>query len=93
MRNGGAAAAQLVQDVPTVIVPPEPPITTAQSVFTRSRDVGVADRMLPAFTAQGTTVGAFDVFAGLSIGGSIRPTCSPTTSTGAVISPPLSDRN
>ncbi|MEG3092743.1 outer membrane beta-barrel protein [Sphingomonas sp. PB1R3] len=67
--TGGPAAAQLVQDVPTVIVPPEPPITTAQSVFTRSRDVGVADRMLPAFTAQGTTVGAFDVFAGLSIGG------------------------
>jgi hypothetical protein len=63
------AAAQLLQDVPTVVVPPEPPINTAQSQFTRQREIGVADRMLPAFSAQGVTIGAFDVFPGLAIGG------------------------
>ncbi len=63
------ATAQLLQDVPTVILPPEPPITTAQSIFARQQEIGVADRVLPAFSAQGTTIGAFDVFPGLSIGG------------------------
>lgn len=63
------AGAQLLQDVPTVIVPPEPPLTDQRSVFARDRDVAVADRMLPAFSAQGTTVGAFDIFPALSVGG------------------------
>ena len=61
--------AQLLQDAPTVVVPSEPPITTARSVFARDGEIAVTDRMLPAFTAQGTTIGAFDAFAGLSIGG------------------------
>jgi|OM-RGC.v1.002493343 hypothetical protein len=61
--------AQLLQDVPTVQVPPEPPLTDARSVFARERDTGVADRTLPAFTAQGVTVGAFDVFPAVSVGG------------------------
>ena len=65
----GIAGAQLLEDAPTVLVPPEPPITTAQSIFARGREVGVADRMLPAFTAQGITLGAFDLYPGLSIGG------------------------
>lgn len=63
------AAAQLLQDVRTVLVPAEPPITTAQSSFERDREIGVADRMLPAFAAQGTSVGAFDLYPGLAIGG------------------------
>ncbi|WBH18088.1 outer membrane beta-barrel protein [Sphingomonas radiodurans] len=63
------AAAQLLQDVPTVVVPPEPPITTQRSVFARDAQVAVADRMLPAFSAEGVTVGAFDVYPGISIGG------------------------
>ncbi|MEG3164815.1 outer membrane beta-barrel protein [Sphingomonas sp. PB2P19] len=63
------AAAQLLQDPITVVVPDEPPITTARSVFARSQETGVADRMFPAFSAQGVSVGAFDVFPGLSIGG------------------------
>lgn len=63
------AAAQLLQDAPTVVIPPEPPLSTAQSVFTRDKEVTVADRMLPAFTAQGTTIGEFDLFPALSIGG------------------------
>lgn len=67
--GAGSAGAQLLQDAPTVVVPPAPPISTAQSIFTRGREIGVADRMLPAFSAQGTTVGAFDVYPGLSIGG------------------------
>lgn len=61
--------AQLLQDVQTVVVPPEPPITTAQSIFARQQEIGVADRMLPAFSAQGATIGAFEVYPGLSIGG------------------------
>lgn len=65
----GPAAAQLLQDTRTVVVPPEPPITTGQSVFARNKEIGVADRMLPAFSAQGVSVGAFDVYPGLSIGG------------------------
>lgn len=65
----GPAAAQLLQDVPTVVVPPAPPITTAQSIFARQQNIGVADRVIPAFSAQGTTIGAFDVYPGLSIGG------------------------
>jgi hypothetical protein len=68
---GGAmpVAAQLLQDAPTVAVPPPPPITTARSVFTHDRAIPVAERMLPEFSAQGVTVGAFDVFPGLAIGG------------------------
>lgn len=62
-------AAQLLQDAPTVVVPPEPPISDAQSAFDRSREVAVADRMLPEFSAQGTSVGPFDVFGGLALGG------------------------
>ena len=63
------AAAQLIEDVPTVVVPPAPPITTARSVFAHDRVTPVADRVLPEFSAQGLTVGAFDVFPGLAIGG------------------------
>jgi hypothetical protein len=63
------ASAQLLQDAPTVVVPNEPPVTSARSVFARTRETAVADRMLPAFSAQGVSVGAFDVFPGLSIGG------------------------
>lgn len=61
--------AQLLQDVPTVQVPPEPPLTQARSVFTRDRDLAVTDRTLPAFTAQGVSMGAFDVFPAVSVGG------------------------
>lgn len=64
-----SAAAQLLQDAPTVVVPAEPPISTAQSVFERNREVSVADRMLPEFGASGSTIGAFDVYPGLSAGG------------------------
>lgn len=63
------AGAQLLQDEPTVVVPPEPPLTPARSIFARDREVAVADRMLPAFSAKGMTVGAFDVFPGLAVGG------------------------
>ncbi|MBM6577482.1 outer membrane beta-barrel protein [Microvirga sp. SRT01] len=63
------ATAQLLQDEPTVVIPPEPPLTPARSVFARDREVAVADRMLPAFSAKGMTVGAFDVFPGLAVGG------------------------
>jgi hypothetical protein len=63
------AAAQLLQDEPTVVVPSEPPLSSVRSAFERGQDIGVADRMLPAFSAQALTVGAFDVFPGLSIGG------------------------
>ena len=63
------AAAQLLEDVPTVVIPPEPPITTAQSVFARQQQIAVADRVFSAFTAQGVRVGAFDVYPGLAIGG------------------------
>ncbi len=66
---GTPAAAQLLQDAPTVVVPPEPPIATGQSVFARQQPVGVADRVLPAFSAHGTTIGAFDLFPAVSIGG------------------------
>ncbi|WP_174292214.1 outer membrane beta-barrel protein [Sphingomonas bacterium] len=62
------AAAQLLQDAPTVAIPPPPPITTAQSVFARQQEVTVVDRMLPAFSAQGTKIGGFDVFPALAIG-------------------------
>lgn len=65
----GPAAAQLLQDAPTVAIPPPPPITNVQSIFARQREIGVADRMLPAFSAHGTTVGPFDVFPALAIGG------------------------
>lgn len=65
----GQAAAQLLQDAPTVIVPDEAPITTARSIFARTQEVAVADRMLPAFSAVPITVGYFDVFPALSIGG------------------------
>lgn len=65
----GPAAAQLLQDAPTVLVPPEPPITTARSVFARGREVAVADRVLPEFSAHAVSVGAFDVFPGLAVGG------------------------
>jgi len=61
-------SAQLLQDAPTVMIPPEAPITSVRSVFARTRETAVADRMLPAFTAQGISVGAFDVFPGLAIG-------------------------
>ncbi len=61
--------AQLLQDARTVVVPPEPVPTNGRSAFARDRDVGVADRALPAFTAQGITVGAFDVFPAVSVGG------------------------
>lgn len=66
---GGPVSAQLLQDPPTVVVPNEAPISTASSVFARTAETAVADRMLPAFSAQGISVGAFDVFPGLSIGG------------------------
>jgi len=62
-------AAQLLEDAPTVMIPPEPPLTTARSIVTRDRQTPVAERALPAFSAQGITVGAFDVFPGLSVGG------------------------
>lgn len=69
--GGGAVpvGAQLLQDARTVVVPPEPPLTTGRSAFARDRDVAVADRALPAFTAQGITMGAFDVFPAVSVGG------------------------
>lgn len=66
---GAPASAQLLQDPITIVVPNEPPISTARSVFARTQDIAVADRMLPAFSAQGISVGAFDVFPGVSIGG------------------------
>jgi hypothetical protein len=62
------AAAQLLQDPPTVVVPPEPPITTARSVFDRENQVPVAERMLPAFAAQGVSIGNFELFPGLAVG-------------------------
>ncbi len=62
------AAAQLLQDAPTVMTPAEAPIATARSAFARDADVAVADRMLPEFAAQGVSVGAFDVYPGLAIG-------------------------
>lgn len=65
----GAAHGQLLQDAQTVIVPPPPPITTARSVFARDGEVPVADRVLPAFSAQALTLGDFDLYPGLSIGG------------------------
>lgn len=66
---GAPASAQLLQDAPTVVVPPEAPITTAQSIFARQHEIGVDDRVLPAFSAQGITLGSFDVYPGLAIGG------------------------
>ena len=63
------AAAQLLQDPSTVVVPPEPPLTSDRSVFSRDRDVAVADRVLPAISAQRLTLGAFDLYPGLAIGG------------------------
>ena len=63
------ATGQLLEDPQTVVIPPEPPLTTARSIFTRDRQNPVAERMLPAFSAQGVSVGDFDVFPGLSIGG------------------------
>jgi hypothetical protein len=62
------ASAQLLQDPQTVVIPPEPPITTAQSVFDRDNQVPVANRMLPAFSAQGMTLGNFNFFPGLAVG-------------------------
>jgi hypothetical protein len=61
-------ASQLLQDAPTVALPAEPPLTDARSAFERQRMIGVAERMLPAFSAQGATVGAFDLFPGLAVG-------------------------
>lgn len=52
-----------------MVVPAEPPLTSARSIFARDAQMAVADRMLPAFSATGVSVGAFDVFPGLSIGG------------------------
>ncbi|WP_242098488.1 outer membrane beta-barrel protein [Sphingomonas sp. CROZ-RG-20F-R02-07] len=65
----GGADAQLLQDPQTVVVPPPPPITTAHSIFARDSTIPVADRMLPAFSAQGLSVGNFDLYPGLTIGG------------------------
>ena len=62
------AAAQLLQDPRTVMIPPEPPISTAQSVFVRDNQIPVVERMLPAFSAQGLKLGNFDLFPGLAIG-------------------------
>ncbi|MCC2976598.1 outer membrane beta-barrel protein [Sphingomonas sp. PL-96] len=62
------AAAQLLHDPETVLVPPEVPITTAESAFNRGNQVPVADRMLPAFTAKGSKLGNFELFPGVAIG-------------------------
>lgn len=64
------ARAQLLQDAQTVVIPPEPPITTARSAFQQGGgEISVAERMLPAFSATGITVGAFDIYPGLPIEG------------------------
>ncbi|MDB5714718.1 MAG: hypothetical protein JWO15_2115 [Sphingomonadales bacterium] len=66
---GQPVDAQLLQDAPTVVVPNEPPLTTQRSVFARDSMIPVAERMLPALSAQGIKLGNFDLFPGLSIGG------------------------
>lgn len=66
---GWPAPAQLLQDPQTVVVPPPPPITTARSIFARDGALPVADRILPAFSAQGLKVGDFDLYPGLTVGG------------------------
>ena len=65
----GPAMGQLLQDPQTAVVPPAPPISTARSVFARDGETAVADRMLPAFSATGTTAGPFVLYPALSIGG------------------------
>ncbi len=49
--------AQLLQDVPTVQVPPEPPLTDARSVFARERDTGWEEgRRIAWASAEGADI-------------------------------------
>ena len=62
-----AASAQII-DSSTVVVPPrQPRPSVRRSAFVRDRDVPVAERTFPAFTAQGIRLGPLEAFPALMV--------------------------